>query len=387
VTAGVRRSLALALIARIPIGALSLLIVLAVRDAGHSYAVAGLASGACALGMAISAPLMGRAADRLGQSVVLFVSAVGTAVSFAAFAALPDAAPPAVYAAVALTCGLALPPVSASSRVVWGRMLDDAAFGRIVTLDASLQELAFLIGPLVLVTAATVATPDAALVATGLGWGAVTAAFGALPETRSVGGEPRGAATSILGPVTDPGVRTLLVVAVALGFCIGATELGVVNLAETHGALGLVAVLYGLWSLGSLAGGLLSMRRPPQDVVRRTQVLLVVVSVATAALALAHDPLPLAVLLVFAGVANAPLFGALYTVMARIAPAGMVTEAYSLQTAGLTVGIAVGAAAGGAIAGAHGPSGVFLVAAAGMLVGVAVHALNMGTLRPAPAVA
>jgi predicted MFS family arabinose efflux permease len=232
-----------------------------------------------------------------------------------------------------------------------------------------------------------VATPDAALVATGLGWGAVTAAFGALPETRSVGGGPRGAAASILGPVTDRGVRTLLIVAVALGFCIGATELGVVNLAETHGALGLVAVLYGVWSLGSLAGGLLSMRRPPQDVVRRTQGLLVVVALATAALALAHDPLPLAVLLAFAGVANAPLFGALYTVMARIAPAGMVTEAYSLQTAGLTVGIAVGAAAGGAIAGAEGSSGVFLVAAAGMLVGVAVHALNMATLRPAPAVA
>jgi MFS family permease len=385
-TSGVRRSLALALIARIPIGALSLLIVLAVRDAGHPYAVAGLASGACALGMAISAPLMGRVADRLGQSVVLFASAVATALSFAAFAALPDDAPAAVYAAVALACGLALPPVSASSRVVWGRMLDAAAFGRIVTLDASLQELAFLVGPLVLVTAATQATPDAALVATGLGWGAVTAAFGALPETRSVGGAPRGA-TSILGPVTDRGVRTLLIVAIALGFCIGATELGVVNVAETHGALGLVAILYGVWSLGSLVGGLLSMRRPPQDVVRRAQGLLVVVSLATAALALAEGPLPLAILLAFAGVANAPLFGALYTVMARIAPAGMVTEAYSLQTAGLTVGIAVGAAAGGAIAGAEGPSGVFLVAAAGMLVGVAVHALNMATLRPAPAVA
>jgi len=78
----VRRSLALALVARIPIGALSLLIVLAVRDAGLTYAIAGLASGACALGMAVSAPLMGRAADRFGQSVVLFASATGTALSF-----------------------------------------------------------------------------------------------------------------------------------------------------------------------------------------------------------------------------------------------------------------------------------------------------------------
>ncbi len=382
-THGVRRSLALALIARIPIGALSLLIVLAVRHAGHPYAVAGLASGACALGMAISAPLMGRVADRLGQSVVLYASAMATAVSFVAFAALPDGASPTIYAAVALACGLALPPVSASSRVVWGRMLEGAAFQRIVTLDASLQELAFLIGPLVLVTAATQFTPDIALAATGIGWSAVTAAFGALPETRAVGGAPREASTSILGPATDRGVRTLLIVAVSLGFCIGATELGVVNLAETHDALGLVAVLYGLWSLGSLVGGLLSIRRPPRDIVRRAQALLVVVAVATAALALAHDPLPLAIGLLFAGVANAPLFGALYTVMARIAPPAMVTEAYSLQTAGLTIGIAVGAAVGGAIAGSEGPSGVFLVAAAGMVVGVVVHRSNMRALRPA----
>jgi MFS family permease len=380
----VRRSLALALVARIPIGALSLLLVLAVRGAGHTYAVAGLASGACALGMALSAPLMGRAADRFGQSVVLFVSAVSTAVSFAGFAALPQGAPASAYIGVALVCGLALPPVSASSRVVWGQMLDTVAFQRIVTLDASLQELAFLLGPLVLVTGATQFSPDAALAATGIGWGAVTAAFAALPETRSVRGA-RSAEASMLGPVADRGVRTLLIVAIALGFCIGATELGVVNLAESHGALGLLVVLYGLWSLGSLVGGLVSLRLPPRDVVRRAQWLLVVVTLATAVLALAQGPLPLAILLAVAGVANAPLFGALYTVMAGIAPAGTVTEAYSLQTAGLTIGIAVGAAVGGVIAGARGPSGVFLVAAAGMVVGVLVHRSNTTALRPAAA--
>jgi MFS family permease len=382
----VRRSLALALVARIPIGALSLLIVLAVRDAGLGYAIAGLASGACALGMAVSAPLMGRAADRFGQSVVLFASATGTALSFAGFAALPQHAPAGAYVGVALVCGLALPPVSASSRVVWGQMLDSLAFQRIVTLDASLQELAFLLGPLVLVTGATQFSPDAALAATGIGWGAVTAAFGALPETRAVRGA-RSEGSSMLGPVADRGVRTLLIVAIALGFCIGATELGVVNLAESHGALGLLVVLYGLWSFGSLVGGLVSLRLPPHDVVRRAQWLLVVVTLATAVLALAQGPLPLAILLAVAGVANAPLFGALYTVMARIAPAGTVTEAYSLHTAGLTVGIAVGAAVGGAIAGAHGPSGVFLVAAAGMVVGVFVHRSNTTALRPAAAAA
>jgi predicted MFS family arabinose efflux permease len=221
------------------------------------------------------------------------------------------------------------------------------------------------------------------LAATGLAWGLVTAALAVLPETRSVGGGPRSAHGSVFGPVTDPGVRTLLIVAIALGFCIGATELGVVNLAESHGALGLLAVLYGVWSLGSLAGGLLAMRRPARDVVVRSQRLLVVVAVATAVLAVASGPVALGVLLAFAGIANAPLFGALYTIMADIAPEGTRAEAYSLQTAGLTVGIAAGAAVAGAIANVDGPRGTFLLAAAGMVVGVVVQRANSATLRPA----
>jgi MFS family permease len=379
----VRRTLVLALLARIPIGALSLLVVLAVRDAGHTYAIAGLASGACALGMAISAPLMGRLMDRFGQSVVLLTSAACTATSFAAFAALPSSAPAAAYPALALVCGLALPPVSASVRVVWGRLVDDLTFQRVVTLDASLQEIAFLAGPFLLVTGATQAGADAALVATGVGWALVTVAFAALPETRAVLGARRPDHSSILGPVTDRGVRTLLVVAIAMGFCIGATELGVVHLAEDEDVVGLLAVLYGLWSLGSLAGGLLSMRWPARDIVRRAQVLLVVVTVATAVLALASGPVSLAALLVFAGVANAPLFGALYTIMAAIAPPAMRSEAYSLQTAGLTIGIALGFAVAGAITELGGSRGMFLVGAAGMLVGVLAHRANTSALRPA----
>jgi predicted MFS family arabinose efflux permease len=314
--------------------------------------------------------------------VVLLASAACTATSFAAFAALPSSAPAAAYPVIALVCGLALPPVSASVRVVWGQLVDDLTFQRVVTLDASLQEIAFLAGPFILVTGATQAGADTALVATGLGWALVTVAFAALPETRAVLGARRPDHASILGPVTDRGVRTLLLVAIAMGFCIGATELGVVHLAEDHDAVGLLAVLYGLWSLGSLAGGLLSMRHPGRDIVRRAQVLLVVVTVATAVLAFAAGPISLAALLLFAGVANAPLFGALYTIMAGIAPPAMRSEAYSLQTSGLTIGIALGFAVAGVITDAGGSRGMFLAGAVGMLAGVLVHRANTDALRP-----
>ena len=383
--AGVRRTLVLALLARIPIGALSLLIILAVRETGRSYALAGVASGACALGMAISAPLMGRLMDRLGQTTILLASAAATTVTFAGFAALPATAPGWACVAVAGVCGLALPPVSASVRVIWRSMLDGAAFNRVVTLDASLQEISFMIGPLVLVTLATQIGAAEALAVTGVVWAAITIAFGLLPETRAVHGVARTATASILGPVRDRGVRTLVIVAVAMGFCIGATELGVVTVAESHGARGYIGVLYGMWSLGSLAGGLFAMRHATGDPVGRTAMLLVVVGTATALLALAPGPVVLGVLLLLAGIANAPLFGTLYTVMADIAPRNVATEAYSLQTAGLTIGIAVGAAVAGAIASARGPHETFLAAALALAAGAAVYHRAKPELRIAAA--
>ena len=182
--AGLTRVLVLSLVARIPIGALSLLVILAVRHAGHGYALAGVASGACALGMAVSAPVLGRLMDRFGQRVVLLACALATAVTFVGYAALPHSAPAWLFPAVALLCGIAQPPVSACARVIWRRLLDADSFRSLLAFDASLQEIAFMLGPLLLVTLATQIGVQSALAATGLGWAAVTAAFALLPETR-----------------------------------------------------------------------------------------------------------------------------------------------------------------------------------------------------------
>jgi MFS family permease len=380
----VRRTLVLALAARVPIGALSLLIILVVRESDRSYAQAGLASGACALGMTFSAPVMGRLMDRVGQTVVLLVAAAATAATFTAFAALPDDAPDWAFPAAALLCGLSLPPVSASVRVIWRRMLDTPAFNRVVTLDASLQELAFMLGPLTLVSAATRIGAAATLAVTGVAWAAVTAIFALLSETRAVGGSARPPLASPWGPVREHGVRTLLFVAIALGACIGASELGVVAVADDHDARGAIGLLYGAWCLGSLAGGLYAMRHPPRDLIARTQALLVFVAVATTALALAPGPVTLGVLLLVAGIANAPLFAAVYTVMADVARPETATEAYSLQAAGLTIGIAAGVAAAGAITSLSGSTGAFLAGAAAMLAGAVVFRRATGELRRAP---
>jgi MFS family permease len=377
---GLVRVLALSLAARIPIGALSLLLILGARHAGKTYALAGAASGAAALGMAISAPLLGRLMDRLGQSAVLLACSLGVATTFVAYAAIPRDAPGVAFPVVALLCGIVQPPVSACARVIWRRLLDVSAFQSLLTLDASLQEIAFMLGPLTLVTLATQTGIRAALVATGLAWGLVTAAFALLPETRATRGEPT-LSTGGIGPLTSGDGRVMVLLAVAVGACLGASELGVVTFADKHGIRDLTGVLFVAWGGGSFAGGMIAVRRGTSDPAGRIALLLVVIAAATALLAVPTGGWTLAVVLVLAGIAIAPLFGVLYAVVSEITPAGAITEAFAFQNAGLTVGIAVGSGAAGALAGAGGPRAAFLVGAAVMASTAVVFRFRVTPLR------
>jgi MFS family permease len=379
---GVLRTLTLSLVARIPDGAIGLLLVLQARHLGFSYAIGGLASAATAVGMAVGTPLLGRVADRHGQPLVLHLSAAVAALCLAATSIVPASAP-GLLIGLAVGCGLALPPISACVRAIWSRALAPEQLDTTLTLDASLQEIAFMIGPLVLASAASIAGAPAALVATAVLLWASTSAFALTPEAR---------ATRVLRPVRDRvsgagalrsgGVRTLLAVSVTLGAAFGATEIGIVAFSDAAGASGSVGLLYAAWSVGSLVAGLLAAQRGHSgDPVRRAGALLLTLALGTALLAAAPDVGWLAAGLLLAGAAVAPLFAVVYALMGRVAPAGTVTEAYAWETTGIMGGIAIGSAAAGVIGA---PAGMFAVAAATLLAGAIVVLRRARTLRPDP---
>lgn len=364
-----RRSMLLAWLARIPVGGLSLLFIMAVRESGRSFGLAGVTSGACALGVAVSAPLCGRLADRIGQTRVLYACAGATAATMLAFGALPRTAPAALLPLVALCCGLALPPTSSAARVVWRSLLPPAAFERIVTLDATLQELAFLLGPVLMLALAARTSAHAVIGVTGLGWALITVRFGSLAETRGIKGARVAAGRSRVGPIRYPEVRIQLWIAVALGSCVGATEIGILTLMQASHAQGWLSLVYAIWALSSATGGLLAMRYTAGGTTRRLLLLLIGCSLSTAALALATGPVSLAILLPLAGVGFAPVIGLQTSALAAVTPAGMATEAYGLYAAAITVGTAVGTAAGGLLIGAGSYRAAFIGAAVAMGLG------------------
>src|SRR6266702_434355 len=85
-TPQVSRLVPAAMIGRAPVGMMGLALVLLVRQAGESYATAGLVVAAYAVSAGVTAPLVGRLIDRVGQTRVLLACAVGCLGAFVALA-------------------------------------------------------------------------------------------------------------------------------------------------------------------------------------------------------------------------------------------------------------------------------------------------------------
>ena len=149
---GVLRLFGASCVARLPMGALGLLLVLHTQATTGSYGRGGLAAGAYALALGVSNPLLARLVDRRGQTVVLRTGALVSAAAITTLAALPAGAPFGATLAAALVAGAAQPPVGACMRALWPSLLDDpgrrhAAY----SLESVALELVYICGPVVIV--------------------------------------------------------------------------------------------------------------------------------------------------------------------------------------------------------------------------------------------
>ncbi|MGB2712262.1 MAG: MFS transporter, partial [Conexibacter sp.] len=163
---GARRLLLTALLGRIPIGVFSLAIVLVVREQTGSFAQAGAASAAFALGAGVLAPLQGRLVDRFGQPAVLIPSALVNAAALVGLVAAADGGAHGwLLAVLAAIGGAAVPPLAACMRSQWAALFaDDAsARGTAYSLESVFNELIFIAGPLLTTVLVAAWSPGLAL--------------------------------------------------------------------------------------------------------------------------------------------------------------------------------------------------------------------------------
>jgi len=369
------RPFAAAVIARLPYAMAPLGLVVLIQDIRGAYGIAGIITGAYALGSAIGSPLWGRCLDKFGQRRVVVPTTVTSAAMLAAVAlAAVAGAGDAVLLTLASTAGFAFPPISPAMRVAWrATFVDDATRRAGYALDASAIELVFVGGPLLLSVLLLVAPPVVPLLVTaallaigGLGYAASGAAGRCGPSAYGAAGtatrpRPAGSAVSAIGVVP------VLVVGVGMSVAFGHTDTSLAATAsEVLGSPSYVGLLFAAIAGGSTAGGLwYGARRWRGAERRRLPVGLGVFAVALAPvpvlLAAGRPPLwALLALLLIAGLAIGPSLIMQQNLLDILAPAHRVNEAQGLLSAATMSGGAAGIAIAGIVIDAGGVSLAFI---------------------------
>ena len=382
-----------ALVARLPIGVVSLSIVLFLREETGSYAIAGAVAAAFALGSGGAAPVAGRLVDRLGRTRVLLPLAVVNAAALLALVWLGlEGAPTAALLVAGLVAGASVPPTSAVLRTLWPGLLGadrDELLPTAFALDSVIIELVFTIGPLLAAGVSAFASPAAALVLSAFLTVAGTAAFMALPPTRAAmpeppmpdGGEQR--PRDRRGALAAPGLRTIVLATLPIGFTFGATEVTLPAFAEEMGSPELGGVGIAVWSAASAAGGLYYGARPGNlPLAERFVRLTFFLALAFVPLAAAPSFLVMLPLLLLAGAFIAPSLAAGNQLAGDVAPPGTETEAFTWPVTSLVVGVALGNAAAGAVVEYADWRTSFLCATIGAATGAGVLRLRRRTLVP-----
>ncbi|HEY6790805.1 MAG TPA: hypothetical protein VI365_26205, partial [Trebonia sp.] len=212
-----------AAVARLGVAMMSLAVLWAVRGATGSFAAAGVTTAVFALAEAIAGPQVARVVEDRGQrrilpwQVTVFVLAVsGLIVGAQLRLSL------AVLAVMALMAGASVPQVGALSAARWRhtvRTPDQVAAA--LSLEAALNDLTFLCGPVLVSTLSTTLYPAAGLTLAG---GLVVTGMTAFIWQRRC--EPpahgRGDRRLAGGRLLTPAVAALFGVNMSMGFFFGA---------------------------------------------------------------------------------------------------------------------------------------------------------------------
>jgi MFS family permease len=338
-TPGVIRILLAQLTARFPFGMLSITVLLHIQLVYGNYTSAGIILASQSVGQAISGPLSSRLMGRVGMRRVLSVTTV-ICVSLLTLIAL-TVLPLAVVAGLAFVVGLTTPPITPAVRTIYPKLVPGNRVSGLFSLDASAQEIIWIIGPVAAVFISTqISTVWGLLIAAVfmLGGGAW---FVLSPEVGSVRIPP---SRGRLGAVM---LRPTVAISTIVGFffiaSFAAIEAGIVAVFGHEGIQS--GLILAVFSAGSIIGGLLIGHRDitPWSMAIRSGIVLV----GTALCLISLNPIWLGAMLFIGGIGVAPMFAALFTVVSSTVRFSETAEAYGWIGMGQLVGIAIGSAIAG----------------------------------------
>jgi MFS family permease len=357
-------------VARLPMSMTGLGIVLLVSLTTGSFGQAGLLVAATTLTGAAVAPLWGRATDRVGQARVLLLAVLINVLSVALLvAAVQLGWPLPVSLAAAAGVGVGFSLAGSAVRARWALRLNGSPLlNTAFALEAMLDEVVFIIGPVLVTFLATALHP-----ALGVSVSAVIGLIGAVALAAQRSSQPpiRSTPHGHEGSTRLPW-RVLLPVSIAsgaLGMVFGGMEINVVAFAKETGVLPYAGLILIAWSFGSLVAGAVTgaiiWNASPAKRFRVSASLLVL---SLLPLPFISHPAGVALLLILSGMAIAPTLIASVGVIQSAVDQSRLTEALAWNSTGVVAGVSIGAAAVGFVIDSSGAQAGFVaVAIAGLL--------------------
>ena len=353
-TPGVARVLLSQLTARFPFGMVSLAFLIHIEHVYHSYASAGAVLGALALGQALVGPVTSRMMGIFGIRPVIVSTIVVVSITVCVMVLFP--LPIWVLMVLGLVSGASMPPIQPAVRTMYPKMVPSTKLTPLFSLDASAQEIIWIVGP-VLTTFVAVQISSAAAIFLAVGFFIVG---GAWFLTSPIVGRVRipRSKTRFGGVLKRPTVIISTLVGLLLVASFAAVEAGIVAIFGNGGPT--AGWVLAIFALGSLFGGLALGHREISSFSLTVRMFVVAAGMGLAVFS--TDFWWLSIMLFISGIGVAPALTVLFANVSATLKFSETAEAYAWIGSGQLIGVGMGSAIAGLTIDAFGPAAAILVA-------------------------
>ncbi|WP_007024000.1 MFS transporter [Saccharomonospora iraqiensis] len=368
------------IIGRLPNGMGPLVVALFLRAQGFDYALVGVLGALYGIAAAVGGPVLGRFVDLHGQARVLLLSVAASTLGFLVLSMTsPDQV--ALAGVAIVVAGLFTPPLEPCLRSLWPTILETRrAVNAAYALDAALQEVIFVAGPLLVVGFINGLGPAGAVVMTGVVALIGTIGFVVAPPVRRWRPEVRHADWA--GPLRSGALRTVLLGFLFVGATLGMLNIVVVAYSEAERSTSLSGLILGANALGALIGGLAyGSRSWPGRAYSRLNLLMFGLAVGYLPLAFAPPPTLILPLALISGLFLAPALACAFVVIGENVPAGTSTEAFAWLVTLFMMGNGLGTSVSGAVLDRWGLATAFVGPALAAFCGYLVLAVSRPKVR------
>ena len=351
-------------VARMPMAMAPIGIVAMLSQTHGEYWLAGAVSATFAMTNALAAPQISRLIDRVGQSRVVWPTAIVSTIAFSMLMLAANRHWPAWTLFVSAFVAAAMPSLPAMVRARWTEIFRDRPeLTTAFAFESAADELVYIAGASLSVGLSVAFFPEAGMLASTSFLAFGTAAFilqrSTEPRVRPVDQGASGSA------IRQRPVQIVTLALVFIGAIFATAEVSSVAITKELGQPGAASFVIGVYALGSFLVGLIIGALGLTMPLQRQFAIAVGLTALLAVPLLFADTVPLLAFAVFvSGIAISPTFITAFGLIERRVPEAMLTEGVTWVMTGIGIGMALGAFVAGWVVDTYGAQNGFWVSVA-----------------------